>query len=195
MKKKDKAMEMAAEQTEQAVEQTVDVKVLGAELHRVRRARGLSMVAFASRLGKPTWLIDVLEHVEDEISGNLCSLLPPQEIEEVQVQLEKLQGEAGPGADAEVPEGRAPAEQTFYIPVTISADNTMDVIDQILLFVSDEAERSGERKRCLQQGVVAAELMLQLLHSQYKCAGRNREARQCLKGFREKLQKRIRKCG
>lgn len=176
-------------------ENPVDLRALGAELRELRRAKGMSTVRFASELDEPVWLIDVIEHSDDELSRNLCSLLPKRELEAVQRAIQRLQS-AGrvPRADTRGGKSAPSEEQTFYLPVTISHDGLMDAMDLLMLFASDAAENDAVRQRALRQGIKSLGLLLWLQHMQYKRSGNEKKARQCLRCFCEDIQARLRVC-
>lgn len=179
----------------------IDLTVLGAELRAFRHSRGMSVVAFAFELGKPAWLIDVLEHAEDELSARLCTLLPAQEILAVQEELHRQQRTSAhaPKAAAGDPNREASGsalldEQTFYFPVTISADCAMDIIDQLLPFVTAAAEQDARRQQFLQQHIASAGLMFNLLGVHHRQNGHTELAQYSLQRFKGKLQEHMQVC-
>lgn len=173
-------------------DKTFDLKVLSGMLRRLRQERGLSPVALASEVDKPVWLIDLLEHAEEEAAGELCSLLPPQEIEAV---LEEMEARYGVCCEDAPSEAIAEPEVTFYLPLTMSAERAMDMIDELLLFAVDGAGADCKRRQILQRGVVSAGLLVHMLSAHHKQAGRTTEAQQSLTRFQEMLQERLRECG
>lgn len=176
-------------------ESHIDLKVLGAEMRELRHQRGMSIVRFAYELDKPAWLIDLIEHVDEAPASGLCDLLPKQESASVQEAFKRLRSRTCFSGTGEQRHGTASTEEhTFYLPVTVSIDGLMNIMDQMMLFAVDADGYDARRQRLLCQGVVSVSMLASLLHMQYARAGKQRKARYCLHSFREGLQERMRIC-
>lgn len=173
-------------------ESHMNPKTLGAEMQKLRHSMGMSVVRFAGELNKPAWLVDLIEHAGEANASTLCDLLPSREIASVQEAFMRLGsmprfGNAAPGRQRVAP----PAELTFYLPMTLSADSLTDIMDQVLLLAAAAGEPEANHQRLLRQSVVSVSSLACLLHTQYMHTGDQRNADRCLRRFRESLQERM----
>lgn len=176
-------------------ESHIDLKALGAQMRELRRQRGMSVVRFACELGKPAWLIDLIEHADEAPAFPLCNLLPEREIAAVQKAFKLLRSRTCvPDMDTGERRNAFSAEHTFYLPVTVSVDGLMDIMEQMMLFAVNDGRHAVRRQKLLCQGVMSVSALAGLLHVQYTQAGDQWKARHCLRSFREGLQERMRIC-
>ena len=176
-------------------ESPIDLKALGAQMRELRRQMGMSVVRFACEMGKPAWLIDLIEHADDAPACPLCDLLPNREIASVQKAFKRLRGRVCiPNTGVWEHRTVFPAEHTFYLPVTVSVDALLDIMEQMMLFAVDDDRYKVRRQKLLCQGVMSVSALAGLLHVQSTRSTDQRKARHCLHSFREGLQERMRIC-
>ncbi len=107
-----------------------------------RRCKKTSPLAFAKELDKAPMLIDLIEHADSDEGARLCALLPAHEINDLSVCLEEVYGRPFSDLYAEAAQADEPSggtdEVTLYLPMTVSVERAIDLIDQIILLTMNE---------------------------------------------------------
>lgn len=173
----------------EGMESPIELKTLGRELHWLRRTRGMSVVRLAAAMGKPAWLLDLIEHAGDAPVADLCTLLSRREIESVQQAVTRLQSMKQKKVFYPLP-----AEHTFYLPVTLSAASLCDAVDQLMILAVEDPDVTDNRRQLLRQSVVSVSQLACLLQARYDRMGDEEKAKRCLRGFRKHLQARLQHC-
>lgn len=132
-----------------------DARDVGKRIGQVRKAKGLSTVAFAQKLSIPVWCVEIAEHGVISEEGGMGEVVLPIELGEIVqavaegfgVSLDWLHTGEGEGIAAAA-ENAAADELTVYMPVTISPESLMDRQEQLLLLVTNDAPRQEERTEC-----------------------------------------------
>ena len=176
-------------------ESPISLKALGAEMRELRREYGLSIARLAFMMGKPAWLLDVIEHAGVAVTSGLCSLIPQCEIRSVQEAFRRVQRTTwSSGMRPQRKRSALSAEHTFYLPVTISPDSLTDAMKDVTTLAAESPESAAARQQILRQCVVSVSMLACLLHEQHRREGNEQAAQECLVSFRKNLQERTRIC-
>ena len=167
-------------------ESPIDLKVLGAEMHRLRQERNLSVARLALMMGKPAWLLDVIEHADTDMTSELCSLIPQREIRSVREAFLRVQRTTNHHRR----QSARLAEHTFYLPVTVSTDSLTEAMKAVTLLAVESPGTATARQQFLRQCVVSVSMLACLLHEQHRREGNEQAAQECLISFRKNLQER-----
>ncbi len=161
-------------------------------IRHMRRSRDLSLTAFADVVSASAMLLDVVEQADTPQGAKLCAMLPIHEVNALVDCLEEISGQSfvdmyAAAAQEDVSAGDAD-EVTVYLPVTVSVDRTMDVIDRIIMLAPQGWEHEQQHVLC--GGVLNARFMIQLLYTHYAQQGMMEEANACIDRFTALLETR-----
>lgn len=181
--------------TEQAQENTdsiYDIEAIGRGLRRLRWSKGLSTVAFSLELETTPLLIEILEHAGADGNTQLSGQLSGKWLRHLLEQVRRVYGISAKELCA-IPEDRASAmeeqELSVYVPVTISVNQCMDILDQMLLYVQLGQNRRL-RNRMMKCCTLTSSLLMRLLYAAHRQRP-GKEAASCLTQFSNKIEERL----
>lgn len=176
-----------------------NMQVTGAKIAQLRREQGLSIYSFAKALEQPVWLVTLVETAHTEHSQRLIGLLPDAAIETLLREIHEVYGVSYKWLTTRFQDPKHPPlpadaqpQEPLLLPVVLSPDGAMDMLDDVLKLVLADQRSALERYSCFRQSINAISLLLQLQQADLKLRGQDELARQRHQQLVQRLHRRIR---
>jgi len=175
-----------------------DMQVVGSKIAHLRREKGMCVAAFAGELEQPDWVIMLFESAHMEQSMKLIELFPDSVIEELLQDIQEIFGVSRRWLTTRCQSPKhpvlpdvEPSPTLLYLPVAISPEDTLFVLDDLMALVRPNSDSMLQNERFFRQRIKSVMMLHQLQWAQLQKNGQEALAGQQRQRFKKLREERI----